>query len=99
MKKFFSHLILKPTTISISTLLFFIYIIFLEIYKIFKPPKVESAYNMILEMLLIFSILPLVLFIIDRILVIKINNIKLTIIESVLFGIIFLYYFLIVNPF
>ena len=99
MKKFFSHLILKSTTISISTLLFFIYIIFFEIYKIFKPPKVGSAYNMILEMLLIFSILPLVLFIIDRILVIKINNIKLTIIESVLFGIIFLYYFLIVNPF
>jgi hypothetical protein len=65
----------------------------------FDPPKTGSAYNMILEMLLIFSIVPLGLFIIDRLLVIKINYIKLTIIETIVFGGIFLYYFLVVNPF
>lgn len=69
------------------------------IYKIFYPPKIGSAYNMILEMLLIVSVVPLGLFIIDRLLVIKINNIKLTIIEAVVFGCISLYYFLVVNPF
>jgi len=54
---------------------------------------------MILEMLLIFSIVPVVLFIIDRLLVIKINNIKLTIIETIVIGSILSYYFMFVNPF
>lgn len=99
MKNVFYYLIRKPTFISIITALFFIYIIFLMIYKLFNPPKIGSAYNMIFETLLIFSIIPLVLFIIDRLLVIKINNIKLTIIETIIFSGIFLYYFLVVNPF
>ena len=50
-------------------------------------------------MLLIVSVVPLGLFIIDRLLVIKINNTKLTIIESIILGGISLYYFLVVNPF
>jgi hypothetical protein len=54
---------------------------------------------MILEMLVIVSIVPLGLFIIDRLLVIKINNIKLTIMEAIVLGGISLYYFLVVNPF
>ncbi|CAA7386732.1 hypothetical protein CHRY9393_01032 [Chryseobacterium fistulae] len=99
MKNVFYHLILKPTFISVITALFFLYIAFAIIYKLFYPPKIGSAYNMVLEMLLIFSIVPLGLFIIDRLLVIKINNIKLTIIETILFGCIFLYYFMFVNPF
>jgi len=99
MKDIFYHLIRKPTFISILTALFFIYIAFLIVYKIFDPPKTGSTYNMILEMLLVFSIVPLGLFIIDRLLVIKINYIKLTIIETIVFGSIFLYYFLFVNPF
>lgn len=53
---------------------------------------------MILEMLFIVSIVPLGLFIIDRLLVIKINNIKLTVIEIVTLGSISLYYFLVANP-
>lgn len=69
------------------------------IYKLFNPPKIGSGYNMILEMLLIFSIVPVVLFIIDRLLVIKINNIKLTIIETIVIGSILSYYFMFVNPF
>jgi hypothetical protein len=69
------------------------------IYKLFNPPKIGSGYNMILEMLLIFSIIPVVLFIIDRLLVIKINNIKLTIIETIVVGSILSYYFMFVNPF
>lgn len=69
------------------------------IYKLFSPPKIGSGYNMILEMLLIFSIVPVVLFIIDRLLVIKINNIKLTIIETIVLGSILSYYFMFVNPF
>lgn len=69
------------------------------IYKLFSPPKIGSGYNMILEMLLIFSIVPVVLFIIDRLLVIKINNIKLTIIEAIVLGSILSYYFMFVNPF
>lgn len=69
------------------------------IYKLFNPPKIGSGYNMILEMLLIFSIIPVVLFIIDRLLVIKINNIKLTIIETIVIGSILSYYFVFVNPF
>lgn len=69
------------------------------IYKLFNPPKIGSGYNMILEMLLIFSIVPVILFIIDRLLVIKINNIKLTIIETIVIGSILSYYFVFVNPF
>lgn len=69
------------------------------IYKLFDPPKTGSVYNMVLETLLFFSIIPLGLFIIDRLLVIKINNIRLTVIETILFTGIFLYYFLLVNPF
>jgi len=69
------------------------------IYKLFNPPKIGSGYNMILEMLLIFSIVPVILFIIDRLLVIKINNIKLTIIETIVIGSILSYYFMFVNPF
>jgi len=99
MKKIFYHLVRKPTFISTITALFFIYIVFLVIYKLFDPPKTGSGYNMVLETLLIFSIIPLGLFIIDRLLVIKINNIRLTVIETILFTGIFLYYFLLVNPF
>ncbi len=99
MKNVFYHLIRKPTFISVLTAVFFSYIIFLAVYKIFDPPKIGSAYNMILEMLLIVSVVPVGLFIIDRLLVIKINNIKLTIIEAILLGGISLYYFLVVNPF
>lgn len=98
MKTFFYHLVRKPTFISILSALFFSYIIFLSIYKLFDPPKIGSGYNMILEMLLIVSIVPLGLFIIDRVLVIKMNNIKLTIIEIILLGSISSYYFLVVNP-
>ncbi|VEH20404.1 Uncharacterised protein [Chryseobacterium nakagawai] len=98
MKAFFYHLVRKPTFISILSALFFSYIIFLSIYKLFDPPKIGSGYNMILEMLLIVSIVPLGLFIIDRVLVIKMNNIKLTIIEIILLGSISSYYFLVVNP-
>ncbi len=43
--------------------------------------------------------MPLGLFMIDRLLVIKINNIKLTIMETMVLGSFFLYYFLVVNPF
>lgn len=99
MKNVFYHLIRKPTFISVLTAAFFSYIIFLTVYKIFDPPKIGSAYNMILEMLLIVSVVPLGLFIIDRLLVIKINHIKLTIIETFIFGCFSLYYFLVVNPF
>ncbi|PXW17680.1 hypothetical protein C8D70_1012 [Chryseobacterium sp. CBTAP 102] len=99
MKNIFYHLIRKPTFISVLTAVFFSYIIFLAVYKIFYPPKIGSAYNMILEMLLIVSFVPLGLFIIDRLLVIKINHIRLTIVEAIIFGCISLYYFLVVNPF
>lgn len=99
MKTFFYHLVRKPTFISILSALFFSYIVFLSIYKLFDPPKIGSPYNMIIEMLLIVSIVPLGLFIIDRLLVIKINHIKLTIIESIIFGGIFLYHILVDNPF
>lgn len=99
MKNPLYYLVRKPTIISIATVLFFIYITFLMIYKLFNPPKIGSGYNMILEMLLIFSIVPVVLFIIDRLLVIKINNIKLTIIETIVIGSILSYYFMFVNPF
>lgn len=68
-------------------------------YKMLVPPKVGSADNMISEMLWIFSIVPLGLFVIDRLVVRLINNIKLTIIEVIIFGCIFLYYFIVVNPF
>jgi len=87
MRNFLYHLIRKPTFISVTTALFFIYIIFLIVYKWFDSPKIGSGYNMILEMLLIFSFIPLSLFIIDRLLVNKINNIKLSIIEIILAGI------------
>jgi|GEM_PF-1103666 len=83
MKSFFNHLIRKPTFISVTKILFFLYIVFLVIYKVFDPLKTGSSYNMILETLLIFSIVPLILFSIDRLLVMKINNIKLTIIETI----------------
>ena len=63
------------------------------------PPKLGSADYMMIEMLAIFSIVPLGLLIIDRLLVRLINNIKLAIIEAIIFGSIFLYYFLVVNPF
>lgn len=99
MKGVFYHLIRKPTFISVLTALFFIYIAFLTVYKLFHPPKVGSAYNMILEMMVIVSFVPLGLFIIDRLLVIKINHIKLTIIETLIFGSIFLYHILVDNPF
>lgn len=99
MKNVFYHLIRKPTFISVLTAVFFSYIIFLAVYKIFYPPKIGSPYNMILEMLLIVSVVPLGLFIIDRLLVIKVNHIRLTIIETIIFGGISLYYFLVVNPF
>jgi hypothetical protein len=99
MKSFFSHLIRKPTFISVIATLFFAYVLFLMIYKIFNPPKIGSAYNMILETLLIISIVPLILFVIDRLLVMKINNIKLAIIEAILIVGLFSYYFLFVNPF
>lgn len=98
MKTVFYHLIRKPTFISILTALFFGYVAFLSVYKLFDPPKIGSPYNMILEMLFIVSIVPFGLFIIDRLLVIKINNIKLTIIEIITLGSISLYYFLVVNP-
>lgn len=90
MKNPLYYLIRKPTIISIATVLFFCYITFLSVYKICNPPQKGSAYNMILEMLLIFSIVPIVLYIIDRLLVTKINHIKLTIIETIIIGIILL---------
>lgn len=93
------NLIKKTTFISITTALFFIYIIFLIVYGLVNPPEIGSAHWMIVEMLLILSFIPLGLFVIDRLLVRKINYIKLTIIETILFGSIFLYYFLVVNPF
>lgn len=99
MRNVFYHLIRKPTFISVLTALFFSYITFLSIYKLFDPPKTGSAYNMILEMLLIASVVPLGLFIIDRLLVLKINNLKLTIIETLIFGSVFLYYMIFVDPF
>ncbi|OCA73535.1 hypothetical protein BBI00_03905 [Chryseobacterium arthrosphaerae] len=99
MEKFFYHLIRKPTLISVLTALFFLYIAFLTVYKLFDPPKAGSAYNMILEMLFFVSFVPLGLLIIDRLLVIKVNYIKLTIIETVIFGSIFLYHILVDNPF
>lgn len=99
MKNVFYYLIRKPTLVSVLTAVFFIYIIFLVVYKMFYPPKIGSSYNMILEMLLIVSVVPLGLFIIDRLLVIKISHIKLTIIEIIVLGCISLYYFLVVNPF
>jgi len=99
MKGIFYPIIRKPTLISVLSTLFFIYVAFLIVYKWFDPPKTGSGYKMILEMLLIFSIVPLGLLIIDRLLVIKINNIKLTIIEAIVLGSFFLYYFLVVNPF
>lgn len=99
MKDFFYHLVRKPTFISVLTALFFSYVAFLTVYRLFKPPKTGSAYNMILEMLFIVSIVPLGLFIIDRLLVLKINNLRLTIIETIIFGSIFLYYITFVNPF
>lgn len=46
----------------------------------------------------IFSVVPLVLFIIDR-LIIKINHIRLTVIEIIVFSVILTYYLLVVNPF
>lgn len=98
MKAVFYHVVRKPTFISILSALFFSYIAFLSIYKLFDPPKTGSPYNMILEMLFIVSIVPLGLFIIDRLLIIKINNIKLTVIEIVTLGSISLYYFLVANP-
>lgn len=73
------------------TALYFAYIIYAVVYKWFDPPKIGSAYNMVLETLLVFSIVPLGLFIIDRLLVLKINNIKLAIIETIIFGSFFLY--------
>ncbi|CAD7816003.1 hypothetical protein CHRY9390_03081 [Chryseobacterium aquaeductus] len=99
MKTVFYYLIRKPTFISVINLLYFSYILFLIVYKLFYPPKIGSAYNMIIEMLLICSIVPLGLYIIDRLLVIKINNIKLTIIEVIVSATILLYYFMFVNPF
>lgn len=71
----------------------------MSVYKLLVPPKVGSADNMIIEMLWIFSIVPLGLFVIDRLVVRLINNIKLTIIEVIIFGCIFLYYFIVVNSF
>lgn len=50
-------------------------------------------------MLFFVSFVPLGLLIIDRLLVIKVNYIKLTIIETVIFGSIFLYHILVDNPF
>lgn len=91
MKRFFNHLIRKPTFISVMTALYFGYIIFGIVYKWFDPPKIGSSYKMVLETLLIFSIVPLGLFIIDRLLVLKINNTKLAIIETIIFGSFFLY--------
>lgn len=99
MKAVFYHLTRKPTFISILTALFFSYIAFLSIYKLFDPPEIGSAYNMILETLFFVSIVPLGLFIIDRLLVLKISNIKLTIIEALIFGSIFLYYLVFVDPY
>ncbi|MBV6880513.1 hypothetical protein NG800_009530 [Epilithonimonas ginsengisoli] len=93
------HLTRKPTFISTSTALFFIFLIVLSVYKLVIPPKVGSADNMIIEMLAIFSIVPLGLLLIDRLLVRLINNIKLTILEVIIFGSIFLYYFLVADPF
>lgn len=93
MKNFFYHLIRRPTFILITSALFFIYVVFLIIYKQFNPPKIGSGYNMVLETLLISSFIPLGLFIIDRLLVLKINNIKLSIIEIILIGCFFAYCF------
>lgn len=93
MKSFFNYLIRKPTVISILSILFLI------VYKQFSPPKSGSAYNMILETLIIVSIVPLGLYMLDRLLVTKINHIKLAITEAVILGSFFTYYFLVVNPF
>lgn len=86
MNRFFNHLVRKPTFISIITALYFAYAIFLVVYKWFDPPKIGSSYKMVLEMLLIFSAVPFGLFIIDRLLVLKINNVKLALIETIIFG-------------
>jgi hypothetical protein len=91
MNSFFNHLIRRPTFISVITALYFAYLIFHAVYGWFNPPKIGSGYNMVLETLLIFSIVPLGLFIIDRLLVFKINNLKLAIIEAFIFGGFFLY--------
>lgn len=91
MNRFFSHLVRKPTFISVMTALYFAYIVFLIVYKWFDPPKIGSSYKMVLETLLVFSIISFGLFIIDRFLVLKINNVKLAIIETIIFGGIFLY--------
>ncbi|MDR2234867.1 MAG: hypothetical protein LBE92_01975 [Chryseobacterium sp.] len=99
MANIFYHIVRRPTPVSILTGLFFLYILFLSVYKLFDPPEQGSGYNMILEMLIIFSIVPLVLLIIDRLLIIKINHTRLIIIEAILLVSFFLYYFLVVNPF
>lgn len=94
MKVVYNYLVRKPTFISVITALFFVYIAFLIVYRVFNPPKIGSAYNMVLEMLMIFSFIPLGLFIIDRQLVTKIHHIRLTIIELIIcLGIFLLIYF------
>lgn len=81
------------------TALYFAYVVFLMVYKWFDPPSTGSSYRMILAMIGIFSVVPLVLFIIDRLLIIKINHIRLTVIEIIVFSVILTYYLLVVNPF
>lgn len=99
MKRVVHFLIRKPTLISVAVGLYFIYILFLIIYKQFNPPKIGSAYNMILETLLMVSFFPLGLLVIDRLLVLKIKPIKLTIIEAQILGSFYLYHFPIVHLF
>lgn len=91
MKGFLNHLVRKPTFVSVMTALYFAYIIFGVICKWIWPPKIGSGHNMVIEMLLIFSIVPLGALVIDRLLVFKINNIKLAIIETIIFGCLFRY--------
>lgn len=91
MSIFLNHLVRKPTFISVLATLYFAYLIFGIVYKWFYPPKIGSGYKMVLETLLIFSVVPLGLYIIDRLLVLKINNVKLAIIETIIFGVFFLY--------
>ncbi|SEM35248.1 hypothetical protein SAMN05421856_102560 [Chryseobacterium taichungense] len=91
MSNFLNHLVSKPTFVSVLTALYFSYVLFLIVYKWFDPPKIGSAYKMILETLLVCSVVPLVLFIVDRLLVLKFSNIKLTVIETIILGSVFVY--------
>lgn len=99
MNSFFRNIIRKPTFVYVMTVLYFAYVFFLIVYKWFDPPPIGSSYKMILAMMGIFSVVPLVLFIIDRLLIIKINHIRLTVIEIIVFSVILTYYLLVVNPF